>query len=66
MGDMMRGRIWVCSEPQEDGQEKFGQTVSIVITDPDDADVILAKFGPYTVKENTMITHSLLVGDFNV
>ncbi len=61
----MKGRIWVRSEKQHEDQDRFGQTISICVTDADNSQIILAEYGPYTIPVEGMISHKLLVGDFN-
>lgn len=62
---MTLGRIWVKACPCEDERQKlFGETIEILITNPDDQDDILFSAGPYTIPKHGTITHDFLIGDF--
>jgi len=57
-------RIWVKAERIDNRQSEFGETISILLTHPDDEDHVFFKAGPYTIKNNEMITHDHLLVDF--
>ena len=63
---MIKGRIWVKNEKHDDKQSDFGETISILITCPDDCEKVLFKAGPYTIPTEGMITHDSLVANFDL
>jgi hypothetical protein len=62
----MKGQVWIHNAKIAQGQSAFGETIKVVITDPDDIDNVLFEAGPYTIGENGAITHDCLVGDFDL
>ena len=62
--NMIKGKVWVHSARQDEEQNKFGETVKIVVTDPEDTEKILFECGPYTVPTGGAVTHEKLTGIF--
>ncbi len=61
---MTKGQIWIKAEPVDEGQRSFGEKISILVTDPEDCNIILFKAGPYVVPSGEMVTHEQLAGLF--
>ncbi len=62
----MKYRVWIKNEKSTDKQSEFGETISVLLTNPDNQDEIFLKAGPYTIPKNGMITHDFLVGNFEL
>ena len=63
---MIKGQVWIKAERKHDDQSKIGETVSVLITDPDNSEKVFFKAGPYTIPNGQYVTHEKLICEFDL